>query len=306
VLALAARQHGVVARRQLLGLGMSAPAIRHRLAQGRLFRVHRGVYAVGRPDLTIKGRWMAAVLAHGEGAVLSHLSAGVLWGILPTSIETAIEVTVAWTRRVHRPGIKVHRRYAPVTPPDTRRDRIPVTGPVQTLVDVAPRVSRLQLEAAVNQADKLDLATPDRVRAALAEADPRQPGVAILRDLLDRHTFTLTDSHLEQLFLPIARRAGLPEPRTRQRVNGFRVDFYFPELGLVVETDGLRYHRTPAEQAKDRLRDQAHTAAGLTPLRFTHAQIAYEARHVEETLRVTAKRLCELSPTPTAPAAPAR
>ena len=100
--------------------------------------------------------------------------------------------------------------------------------------------------------------------------------------MLDRRTFRLTDSELERRFLPLARAAGLPVPLTRQRVNGFEVDFFWPDLGLVVETDGLRYHRTPAQQARDRLRDQAHTAAGLTPLRFTHAQVRFEPGHVRE------------------------
>jgi very-short-patch-repair endonuclease len=116
-------------------------------------------------------------------------------------------------------------------------------------------------------------------------------GVAILRDTLDRRTFVLTDSELERRFLPIARRAGLPKPETQMMVNGFRVDFYWPELGLVVETDGLRYHRTPTQQAADRVRDQAHAAAGLTPLRFTHAQIAYEPGQVRETLGAVSGRL---------------
>ena len=93
------------------------------------------------------------------------------------------------------------------------------------------------------------------------------------------------------MFLPIATRAGLPKPDTKRRVNGFRVDFFWPQLGLVVETDGLRYHRTPAQQAKDRLRDQRHAAAGLTPLRFTHAQVAFEDRHVEGVLLQVAARL---------------
>ena len=115
--------------------------------------------------------------------------------------------------------------------------------------------------------------------------------MAALRETLDRRTLVLTDSELERRFLPIARRAGLPPPQTQSMVNGFRVDFSWPELGLVVETDGLRYHRTPAQQAADRVRDQAHTAAGLTPLRFTHAQVAYAPGHVELTLRATAARL---------------
>jgi very-short-patch-repair endonuclease len=101
----------------------------------------------------------------------------------------------------------------------------------------------------------------------------------------------MTDTELERRFLPIARRAGLSRPETQAHVNGFRVDFYWPELGLVVETDGLRYHRTPAQQAIDRIRDQAHAAAGLTPLRFTRAQVRYEPSHVEATVAAVARRL---------------
>ena len=113
---------------------------------------------------------------------------------------------------------------------------------------------------------------------------PGEPGVAMLRTLLDRRTFTLTDSELERRFLRIVERVGLPRPLTGESVNGFEVDFFWPELGLVVETDGLRYHRTPAQQARDRLRDQAHTAAGLTSLRFTRAQVRFDEGYVEATL----------------------
>jgi very-short-patch-repair endonuclease len=112
-----------------------------------------------------------------------------------------------------------------------------------------------------------------------------------MRELLDRRTFRLTDSELERRLLPIVRRVGLPPPETGAEVNGFRVDFYWPDLGLVVETDGLRYHRTPAQQARDRLRDQMHLAAGTTPLRFTHAQVRFEPEHAEGTLTSVAHRL---------------
>src|SRR5438874_1589461 len=113
-------------------------------------------------------------------------------------------------------------------------------------------------------------------------------GIRTLREVLDKHTFRLTRSELERLFLAIVRTAGLPIPLTQQWVNGFRVDFFWPELGLVVETDGLRYHRTATQQSKDRVRDQAHIAAGLTALRFTHAQVHREPEHVVDTLRSVA------------------
>jgi very-short-patch-repair endonuclease len=158
------------------------------------------------------------------------------------------------------------------------------------LVDLAMRLPRDLLEAAVNEADKRDLAHPEALRMALGGLG-RRPGVGILKGVLDRRTFTLTDSQLERRFLPLAWKAGLSHPQTGAWVNGFKVDFYRPQLGLVVETDGLRYHRTPAQQAQDRVRDQVHTAAGLTTLRFTHAQVAFDPGHVERTLRSVARRL---------------
>jgi hypothetical protein len=146
-------------------------------------------------------------------------------------------------RRPRHPGIRVHRRKA-LAPSDlTTHKGIPLTTPACTLIDLAPRLSRDELESAINEADKLDLVDPDELRDALATVNPR-PGVRRLRTTLDRRTFTLTDSALERRFLPIARAAGLPRPQTQAYVNCFRVDFYWPELGLVVETDGLRYHRS--------------------------------------------------------------
>lgn len=165
-----------------------------------------------------------------------------------------------------------------------------MTGIVRTLVDLAAILRPQAVERAVNEADRLELIDPPTLRVKL-EAHRCEPGVKALRELLDRRTFRLTRSHLERLFLPLTERAGLPVPQTGQMVNGFEVDFHWPDLGLVVETDGLRYHRTPAAQARDRLRDQAHTAAGLTALRFTHAQVAHEPERVLAVLRAVAGRL---------------
>jgi very-short-patch-repair endonuclease len=156
----------------------------------------------------------------------------------------------------------------------------------------ATALSAPRLERDINVADALGLISADQLRAA-AERFSGRPGVAALRAVLDRHTFTLTDSELERMFLPIARSAGLDRPLTRQKVNGFRVDFFWPTRGLVVETDGLRYHRTPAEQARDLIREQTHKAAGLEPLRFTHWQVAREKAWVERTLRRVVARRAE-------------
>lgn len=231
---------------------------------------------------------MVAVLGCGLGAMLSHGSAAALWGIGQEWRE--IEVTVRNASPRRRAEVRVRRRPTLADAHVTEREGVPVTGLVQTLVDLAAVYKRPAVERAVNEADRLDLIDPPALRRAL-EVHRWEPGVRPLRELLDRHTFRLTRSALEALFLALAARAGLPVPLTKQWVNGFEVDFYWPDLGLVVETDGLRYHRTPAEQAKDRLRDQAHTAARMTHLRFTHEQVRYEPQHVLSVLRPTAGRL---------------
>jgi very-short-patch-repair endonuclease len=293
VWSLAANQHGVISRRQLLDLGLHAEAIKHRVRRRRLHPVRRGVFAVGRPDLTLHGHWMAAVLACGPGAFLSHVDAATLWGIRgrpeATRRRWLVDICVEAHRRPRCEGIRLHRVQLFDELDCAQRDGIPVTSPVRTLIDLATVLGPRELETAINEADRLGLVDPDKLRAAAA-ARTRQHGVRSLRGVLDRRTFSLTDSELERRFLRLVRRAGMPRPLTQQRVNGFRVDFYWPELGLVVETDGLRYHRTPAQQSRDRTRDQKHVAAGLTALRFCHAQVAFEAEHVIETLRAVMNR----------------
>lgn len=284
---LAARQHGVVARRQLLALGFDGDAIRHRVAMGRLHRVRRGVFAVGRPVDTAAGRWMAAVLACFPSGVLSHQSAAAVWCILEGIGLPHVTVP---RRSGHRPpGLIVHRRELE-THELMEKDGIPVTAPFTTLVDVAASSTDRQVEAAITEADKRGVLRAFELPSRL-EGFPTRPGLARLRRVVGRHAFRMTDSELERRFLALVRRSGLPEPLTGAYLNGYKTDFHWPELRLVVETDGLAYHRTAAAQAKDRLRDQAHTAAGLTPLRFTHAQVRYEPAHVIDVLqRVIAVR----------------
>jgi very-short-patch-repair endonuclease len=288
VWALARKQQGVVARWQLLELGFNSDAIRHRLATGRLHpTTWSGVYAVGRAQLTREGVWMAAVLACGREATLSHSTAVVLFGVFKRA--PLIEVSVPSTARPRRPGIVVHRRSNLLPSMLTKHRGIPVTNIVCTLVDVAPNLTDNQLDAAISEADIGDLVDPETLRLSLDDYIGR-PGVAIVRRVLDIRSFSLTRSKLERRFKPIARNAGLSRPLTRHEVNGFEVDFYWPDLGLVVETDGLRYHRTAQQQTRDRIRDQTHTAAGLTVLRFTHWQIRHEPEYVVRVLREVAAR----------------
>ena len=232
---------------------------------------------------------MAAVLACGPWAALSHASAAALWGIRAAS-EEKVEVSVPVGVCRYPRGVVVHRRTS-LRPVDlTHREGIQVTAPNLTLLDLSSRLAPGELETAINEADKLGLTDPEELREALEEWRGR-PGIGLLRATLDRRTFTATDSELERRFLPLAGRAGLPPPQTGCYVIEYKVGFYWPDLGLVVETDGLRYHRTPAQQARDRLRDQAHAAAGLTPLRFTHSQVFYEPGYVQATLASIAARL---------------
>jgi very-short-patch-repair endonuclease len=174
--------------------------------------------------------------------------------------------------------------------PEDRRQvaGIPLTDPTSTLVDLASCTPEWRVERAINEADRLDLVDPEALRAAI-EALPPRPGMACMRRLLGCDA--LTDSGLERKFLALVRAAGLPRPETQAWVSGYRVDFYWPQLGLVTEADGWRYHRTAGEQASDHRRDQAHTVAALTTLRFSENQIRYRPDEVTRTLAAVARRL---------------
>jgi very-short-patch-repair endonuclease len=286
---LTRKQHGVVTHGQLRELGLRPEAIQHRLHNGRLHQLMRGVYAVGRPDISEKGRWQAAVLACGPQALLSHRSAAALWGI-HRGREESIEVVVPAGLSKQRPGVRAHRRRDHEAPGRRVVDNIALTHPVATLVDLASCVSVGQLEAAVNEADHRELVDPERLLVAL-DSLPRRVGIGPLRKLLERPVVALSSTELERRFLPLAREAGLPVPRTQAQLGAHRVDFFWPELGLVVEADSLRYHRTPLKQAQDKRRDNAHVEAGRTTLRFTHGQICHEPSYVRGALMRTARLL---------------
>jgi very-short-patch-repair endonuclease len=231
---------------------------------------------------------MAAVLTCGDKALLSHRSAAALWGILrPFRV---VEVVVPHGNARRHPGIIVHQRCNMGSSQRRVVDSIPVTDVVTTLVDLATCVSEALLVRALSQADHLDLIDAHGLRSEL-ESLPRRSGLVRLRSLLDEQGSGFADSRLELRFLRLVRAAGLPVPETQAWVNDYEVDFYWPALGLVVETDGPRDHRTPAQQTKDRQRDQTHAAAGLTPIRFTEAQVRYEPDRVRATLEAVASRL---------------
>ena len=203
---------------------------------------------------------------------------------------TGIEVCVPYAVIVRRTGITVHRRRR-LEPHHLRHDvAIRVTNPVLTLVDFAARHDRDEVEQAIGAAELQKVISSLALRAGIDQYRG-WPGVRLVRQILERRTFRVTQSRLERLFIPIARRAGVGVPLTQQWVGRYRVDFYWPDLGLVVETDGGDWHASAAQQTIDRRRDQAHVVAGLTPLRFTHFQVRYEPDHVEAVLRTVAERL---------------
>jgi len=287
IAALAERQHGVVALAQLRGLSLSASGVRSRVARGYLHRVHRGVYAVGRPGLTANGRRMAAVLAYGPGAVLSHRSAAGVWALRPDN-RSNVEITLPRSGARGRPGIDVHVSRTLATDVSLV-DAIPCTTVARTLVDLGDVASRRAVEIAVEKAEILHLFDLRAIEAALGRAGARR-GVGLLSSVLEDMTGpTLTESELEEAFLAISRRAGLADPEVNAWMTlpdgtAARIDFLWRSERLAVEVDGHPYHRTQQSRERDARRDQLLRLAGFEPVRFTGRQVAFDEEWVTRTL----------------------
>jgi hypothetical protein len=276
---VAARQHGLITLAQLEALGLTRSAVANRVVAGRLHRVHRGVYAVGHCALSQAGCWMAAVLACGPSAALSHLPAAALWQIWRRR-TTGTDVSVPRQQRP-KPGIRVHvcRRLDPRDV--TRRDGIPTTTVARTLVDLADVLSAEQLANVIHEAAFRDRFDPDRTRAAIERANGRRNLTVLERALaLNALGSAGTKSALEDRFLQIIRAAGRPDPVPNAAVQThsgpIEVDFLWPDQRLCVEIDGPGHDR-PRTNAEDRRRDRALRAAGHEVLRFAGAEIRPEA-----------------------------
>jgi hypothetical protein len=278
VAALAERQHGVVAWAQLVGLGMSRDELRTRVAAGRLHRLHRAVYGVVGPRLLrIEGYWLAAVLAVGDGAALSHLSAAALWDLMPATAR-ASDVTVERNVK-RRAGIRLHCVRSLPDAHITTRNAVPCTTVARTILDVAGVVSPRLLERVLGQAEVLQLYDRKAIEAVLA-SHPRRPGSRTLRTLLggpDPST-TLTRSSMEERFLALCDRAGLPRPEcnlpfTLPDGTEIAIDAYWSSAALAVELDSRRFHSSWRAQVRDRRRDAQLVLAGLKLLRFTEGDL---------------------------------
>jgi Transcriptional regulator, AbiEi antitoxin/Protein of unknown function (DUF559) len=284
IVRLASSQRRIVTRRQMLAAGVGSEAIKHRLANHRLHRVHRGVYVLGTPDVDRLGRWLAAVLACGDRAILSHGSAAALWGVLDHT-PGPVEVTVPGRGSSRRAGFTIHAtRSLPAT--EVKRVRgIPCTSVERTLIDIAGR-SALEVERAVEQAFALCLLGRTRMADALARADGRR-GIRELRRMLGRllHDLPLTRSELERRFLRLVAVAGVPAPLVNRHRATHRVDFVWPDKRLLVETDGRATHDTPFAFHRDRARDLDLELADWHVIRLTWWQVTEQPERVVELLR---------------------
>jgi predicted transcriptional regulator of viral defense system len=283
---LAQSQHGVVSLGQLRSLGVGHRAVEGRLRSGRLHQVHRGVYAVGHPLLSSEGRWTAAVLACGPGAVLSHRTAAAHWGLRPAATAT-VEMTVPTTNgRRRRRGIVIHRSRSLGPSEVTIHQGIPVTTPARALLDTAELVPRHQLERAVERAETLRIFDLTALRRVITE-NPTRRGSRLLAEVLDAygHEPGFTRSDLEQLLLRLCVEHGLPRPLVNTVVGRYEPDFLWRDQRLIVETDGHETHGTRAAFERDRARDAQLVAEGYRVVRFTYRQMTRRPQHVAEVLR---------------------
>ena len=260
--ALATRQHGVVSGRQLRELGLRPGAISRRVSAGRLHPVFRGVYAVGHTAISLEGRWLAAVLACGDGALPRRCRAGEIHA----DPHALVDVSVATARR-RRHGIEIHRPTALEASDRAEERGIPVTAIPRTLLDLAGVLSARKLERAVIEAERLHLLDRDQV---LDRCGRGHRGSGRLRGLIlsELGPAVRARSELELRFQEVCGRYEIPLPKVNVYVAGFLVDAFWPDTRLIVELDGDAFHRTRGDRRRDRERDRALTLAGYAVIRF--------------------------------------
>jgi hypothetical protein len=289
--AKATAQKGLVSAEQMRDLGLSSRAAAHRAEVGRLHRLHRGVYAVGHEAIDESGRLLAAVLACGAGAVVSHLSAAALWGLRERG-PLLIDVIAPCQTGRKIDGIRPHRCRAPGPDELAVCDGIPCTTPARTLVDLAGSLGRTGLRSAVEQAAVLRLLDIEAVDRAL-DRGRRRRGVPLLRVIIDdwrseEASAPRLRSVLEAKLLSLILVHGLPRPACNQRLRAgsreIEVDFLWRDQRLVVEADGYASHGTRAAFERDPRRDQALLLAGYRVARFTWDQVEREPEGTASTI----------------------
>ncbi len=283
---LASAQHGVVTFAQLRDAGLGEGAINLRVRNGRLHRLHRGVFALGHPRISREGRWSAAVLALGAGAVLSHVSAAALWGIRHSS-SASVHITVPGPGgRRRRRGIVVHRSRTLGAADVAEHEAIAVTSVSRTLLDLAGMLAPGRVERAVERSLALRLFDLRSVEAVVA-ANPRRPGAASLAEIVARihDEPSLTRRELEALMLDLCAAHRIERPEVNVLIDGIEVDFLWRTHRLVVETDGREWHETPQGFARDRERDERLTVLDYRVVRFTYRRVVDHPDAVAATIR---------------------
>jgi very-short-patch-repair endonuclease len=272
IAALADGQYGIVTYLQLTGLGYTREAIQHRVEAGRLHVRYKGVYAVGYRELTPKGHALAAVLAYGPTAVLSHQSAAELWQLRPHAGRRA-HVTVPGTSRKSRPRIQVHRARR-LEPEDiTVHQAIPLTSVGRTLVDLAAVVSSSVLTKAIEEAERRERFDLIAIEATIARAPTRKGVKPLLKALSAYRPPPTTRSRTERRMIKALHSAGLREPRINTLVADYEADLYWPEARLVVEIDSPGFHDNPRVFETDRIKDAVLQRHGIAVLRITEYRV---------------------------------
>lgn len=287
----AARQHGIVSRRQLLATGLSPQQIKGLVQRGHLHPLHRGVYAVGHPRISQEARWLAAVLACGPGAVLSHGPAGQLLWILSRRQRFALHVSVGGRASRSRTGIVIHRPRSLGARDITVRQGIPTTTATRTVWDLATTFTPTATRRAFEQAEKLDLLDRDRLASLLA-AQPSHRGAATLHVLLGEAALPLaeTRSRLEEIVFETCRDHSLPLPATNVPLLGHEIDFLWADARLVVEADGSD-HLARAQRDKDNARDIELARAGYLVRRYSWTALADGDAVAAEIVAILEERL---------------
>jgi predicted transcriptional regulator of viral defense system len=291
IVALGVTQHAVFALDQLRELGLVANAVRKRTSAGRLHRIHQGVYSlVPRELLTRNGHRMAAVLACGPDAVLSHRSAAALHG-LRESAQRRIEVTIPGRSGRNRPGIHVHHTTNLAPADVTRVENIPCTSVARTLFDLAEVIARRPLERAFDQSEVIGVFDLRAIEDQMTR-NPTRAGAAAVRGVLDEHYAgsTPTQSEIEEAFYALCGRYGLPRPEVSKWLDlgdgepMILVDFLWRPQRVIVETDGERFHGTQQARQRDLRRDQRATVAGWRPIRAPGRQVIHRPDELGPTL----------------------
>jgi very-short-patch-repair endonuclease len=281
---LARRQHGIVTAAQLRDLGLTMRAVQYRVSDGRLHPIHRGVYAVGHRNLSDNALFVAAVLAVGRDAALSHLSAAALWGFRNWNRNQGGWVDVTVPRRVKpRRGIRLHTVRSLAADDATQCAGIPTTTPARTLLDLADVLNEKQLTRAVHEAEVQRRITPAALARRLDHANGRR-GASRLAAVIALGPAP-TRSDLEDLILEFLARHGFPRPRTNARVAGEEVDFHFPSTRLVIEADSARYHGTEIRREADRRKQARLEAAGYHVIRLDWKQVTVKEAQTAQRLR---------------------